>query len=67
MSSWKIMFGIKDGSGEIVGIDNPDQACLDIENKINDLVKPKPKYSLSINRNSNVITLDYNITFNCKN
>ncbi len=29
----KILFGISD-DGSICGIDNPDQRCLDIENKI---------------------------------
>ncbi len=53
----KIMFGIAD-DGKIVGVDNPDQKCLDIENKINDAISPKPDYSLSINRQNNVITLD---------
>ncbi len=53
----KIMFGIAD-DGKSVGVDNPDQKCLDIENKINDAISPKPEYSLSINRQNNVITLD---------
>ncbi len=53
----KIMFGIAD-DGKIVGVDNPDQKCLDIENKINDAITPKPDYLLSINRQNNVITLD---------
>ena len=33
----KIKFGIAD-DGTILGIDNPDQKCLDIENKINDSI-----------------------------
>lgn len=52
----EIVFGIKD-NGEVVGIKSPDNACLDIENKINDLIKPKPSFSFSINRKTNVITL----------
>lgn len=55
--SGKIMFGIAD-DGTIIGMDNPDQQCLDIENKINDSISPKPDYSLSINRLNNVITLE---------
>lgn len=55
--SGKIMFGIAD-DGTIIGMDNPDQQCLDIENKINDSITPKPDYSLSINRLNNVITLE---------
>ena len=53
----KIMFGVAD-DGVVIGIDDPDQICLDIENKINDSISPKPDYSLSINRLNNVITLD---------
>ena len=53
----KILFGVAD-DGAILGMDNPDQKCLDIENKINDSISPKPDYSLSINRLNNVITLD---------
>ena len=53
----KIMFGVSD-DGLVLGIDNPDQKCLDIENKINDSILPKPDYSISINRSNNVITLE---------
>ncbi len=53
----QIMFGIAD-DGTVIGVDDPDQKCLDIENKINDAISPKPDYSLSINRRNNVITLD---------
>ena len=53
----KILFGVSD-DGLVLGIDNPDQKCLDIENKINDSILPKPDYSISINRSSNVITLE---------
>ena len=53
----KILFGIKD-DGSIKGIQNPDKMCLDIENKINDSIQPKPDFSFSINRNTDVITLE---------
>lgn len=53
----KIIFGIAD-DGTIIGMDNPDQKCLDIENKINDAISPKPEYSLVINRSNKVITLE---------
>ncbi|NLJ64009.1 MAG: AAA family ATPase [Christensenellaceae bacterium] len=52
----KIVFGIKD-SGEIVGIEKPETACLDIENKINDSIKPKPDFTLNIDKKTGVITL----------
>lgn len=55
----KILFGIAD-DGTVIGIDDPDQKCLDIENKINDSISPKPDYVLSINRLNNVISLDIN-------
>lgn len=51
-----IKFGVSD-NGEICGVSSPEEACLDIENKINDSISPKPDYSLSINRHNNVITL----------
>lgn len=53
----KILFGIAD-DGTIIGVDNPDQKCLDIENKINDTISPKPEYSLAINSTNKVITLE---------
>ena len=53
----KILFGIKD-DGSIKGIQNPDKMCLDIENKINDSIQPKPDFSFSINRKTGVITLE---------
>lgn len=49
----KIIFGISD-NGVIRGIDNPIQACLDIENKINDNIKPMPRYTLDIQDNSTI-------------
>lgn len=52
----QIVFGVND-QGKIVGIENLDEACLIIENKINDSIKPRPDFSFDINRNTNVITL----------
>lgn len=37
----KIEFGITD-NGTIIGVDKPKDFCLNIENKINDLIKPNP-------------------------
>ena len=51
-----IKFGIKD-NGEQVGIGDVENACLDIENKINDSIKPSVDYTLSIDNKTNVITL----------
>lgn len=52
----KIQFGIKD-DGAIIGIENPREACLAIENKINDTINPIPKFRLEIDDSTNVITL----------
>ena len=41
----KILFGVND-NGEEVGIDRPIDAMLDIENMINDSIKPQVTYSL---------------------
>ena len=54
-----IQFGVND-DGTICGILNPNQACLDIENRINDSISPKPDYTLSINHGTNVVTLSVN-------
>lgn len=51
----QIKFGIKD-NGEIIGVADPEQFCLDIENKINDAIKPHPNYTLTID-DDNVVTL----------
>ena len=42
-----ILFGVDD-NGKVVGLENLDQQCLDIENRINDSIKPKPDYSISL-------------------
>jgi len=36
----KILFGVDDGNK--IGIINPKEVCLDIENKINDVIEPRP-------------------------
>ena len=41
----KILFRVND-NGEEVGIDRPIDAMLDIENMINDSIKPQVTYSL---------------------
>lgn len=42
-----ILFGVND-NGEAVGISDIEQKCLDIENSINDSIKPQPEYSMEI-------------------
>ena len=55
-SDGKIVFGICD-DGTIKDIDNPMSACHNLENKINDSIKPVPSYTLAIN-DDNTITLE---------
>lgn len=52
----EIVFGITD-DGETIGLEDPEKACLDIENRINDSIDPVPDYTLSINKKTSVITL----------
>ena len=54
--SGKIKFGIKN-DGSIVGVKNPVEFCLNVENKINDSIKPNPDYNLEIDPKTNVVTL----------
>ena len=52
----EIKFGIKD-DGTVVGVKDPIQTCLNIENKINDSINPQVDYRLHIDEQTNVITL----------
>lgn len=52
----RIMFGIND-DGSVGGIENLQQACLDIENKINDRIMPKPDFGFEIDNDNKVISL----------
>lgn len=51
-----IFFGIND-EGNVVGISDIKQSCLDIENKINDSISPQPNYTLDIQNNEQIIKL----------
>lgn len=51
-----VLFGI-DNNGRTIGLGNPKQACLDIENKINDSISPQPNYSLTINESNRTVEL----------
>ncbi|HHT77754.1 MAG: AAA family ATPase [Mollicutes bacterium] len=53
----EIKFGIDD-QGKAIGVDHPEEACLNIENQINDNINPKPAFTLAINRRTGVITLN---------
>ena len=51
-----ILFGIDD-NGNVKGLSDVKQACLDIENKINDSISPQPNYILEIQNNDQTIKL----------
>lgn len=52
----EILFGVDD-DGNIKGLSDVKQACLDIENKINDSISPQPNYTLEIQNNDQTIKL----------
>lgn len=52
-----IRFGITD-DGKFVGIEDAGNAYLDIENRINDSISPVPDYRISVDDDTNVITLE---------
>ena len=51
-----ILFGVDD-DGNVKGLPDIKQACLDIENKINDSISPQPNYTLEIQNNNQTIKL----------
>lgn len=53
----EIRFGVQDDGTE-VGLKNPEQICLDIENRINDSLSPVPDYALHIHPKTNVVVLN---------
>lgn len=53
----KIIFGIDD-NGNVIGLENPESVCIDIENRINDTINLQPIYSININNADNTIVLD---------
>ena len=52
----EILFGVDD-DGNIKVLSDVKQACLDIENKINDSISPQPNYTLEIQNNEQTIKL----------
>ncbi len=52
----EIFFGIDD-EGNVIGLPNVKQACLDIENKINDSITPQPNYTLELQNHDQTIKL----------
>ncbi|MBR5001847.1 MAG: putative DNA binding domain-containing protein [Firmicutes bacterium] len=51
-----IVFGIDD-QGNIKGIDDFEEARLNIENKINDSISPQPRYTISVQEKERTITV----------
>ena len=52
----KIVFGVDD-NGKIIGLENIEELCLDLENKINDNISPKPDFRFIKDTKKNIITL----------
>ena len=52
----RILFGVDD-QGRTVGLANPVESSLAIENMVNDCVNPVPVFRLSIDRETSVVTL----------
>ena len=52
----KIIFGVDD-NGKIIGLENIEELCLDLENKINDNISPKPDFRFIKDTKKNIITL----------
>ena len=52
----EIWFGLDD-NGNLKGLPDVKQACLDIENKINDSITPQPDYTLELQNNDRTIKL----------
>ena len=52
----QILFGVGD-TGERIGLKDPAETCLAIENKINDAIRPQPQYELSVNEKDKTVTL----------
>lgn len=52
----QIIFGVGD-TGERIGLKDPAETCLVIENKINDAIRPQPQYELSVNEKDKTVTL----------
>ena len=51
-----ILFGVDD-DGNVKGLSDVKQACLDIENIINDSISPQPNYTLEIQNDDQTIKL----------
>jgi len=57
------VFGVDD-TGQIIGLENIEELCLDLENKINDNISPKPDFRFIKDTKKNIITLIVEEGFN---
>ena len=62
-NSGKIIFGVDD-NGKIIGLENIEELCLDLENKINDNISPKPDFRFIKDTKKNIISLIVEEGFN---
>ena len=51
-----VLFGVAD-DGATVGVNDPVAVALQVENKINDSVSPRPSFTLSVNEKTKVVSL----------
>lgn len=51
-----VLFGVADDS-RAVGLADPVASCLDIENRVNDAISPRPDYSLEVHEADSVVEL----------
>lgn len=56
----RVILGVND-NGEVIGVDNPIQFKLSMENRINDSLSPRPKYDLEILKKENKNILIINV------
>lgn len=52
----RIIFGVTDQL-KVVGLADPVQACLDLENQINDAIRPRPRFTLDTDQKQKTVTL----------
>ncbi len=51
----RIIFGVTDRTKQITPVEDPEQFILDLENQINDGIRPIPSYRFSINEDGTVV------------
>lgn len=52
----EIVFGIQD-DGAVIGLEDPIEECLRIENMINDCIEPTPRFTLDPDMKERIVTL----------